>query len=122
LGRADAVGGVLDELVPAAGQGALAVEARAGAVSVDGLSDADATACVLAERELTRALGASCNTPVGAHARVLDGAGGELELTAWVGRPDGSAWISDRLSGPAAGLGARVAERLLAVGAAEMLS
>jgi hydroxymethylbilane synthase len=122
LGRADAVDGVLDELVPAAGQGALAVEARAGAVSVDGLSDADATACVLAERELTRALGASCNTPVGAYARVLDGAGGEFELTAWVGRPDGSAWISDRLSGPATGLGARVAERLLAVGAAEMLA
>ena len=122
LGRADAVDGVLDELVPAAGQGALAVEARAGAVSVGSLVDADATACVQAERELTRALGASCNTPVGAYARVLDGAGGELELTAWVGRADGSAWISDRLSGPASGLGARVAERLLAVGAAEMLS
>jgi hydroxymethylbilane synthase len=113
--------GVLDELVPAAGQGALAVEARPGAVSLDGLGDADATACVLAERELTRALGASCNTPVGAHARVID-AGGELELAAWVGRADGSAWIVDRLSGAASGLGARVAERLLACGAAELLA
>ena len=84
LGRADAIDGVLDELVPAAGQGALALEARPGSVAVSGLVDADATACVLAERELTRALGASCNTPVGAHARVLDD--GELELTAWVGR------------------------------------
>ena len=119
LGRADAVDGVLDELVPAAGQGALAVEAFAGSVSVDALVDADATACVLAERELTRALGASCNTPVGAYAWVLDD--GELELTAWVGRPDGSVWVRDRLRGGADGLGARAAERLLAAGAAELL-
>jgi hydroxymethylbilane synthase len=113
--------GILDELVPAAGQGALAVEAVPGRARVDGLADPDATACVLAERELTRALGASCNTPVGAYARVV-GAGGEIELTAWVGRADGSAWISDRLIGAASGLGARVAERLLACGAAELLS
>jgi hydroxymethylbilane synthase len=113
--------GILDELVPAAGQGALAVEARSGTVSVDGLVDADATACVLAERELTRALGASCNTPVGAYARVV-GSGGELELTAWVGRADGSTWIRDQLCGPGSGLGARVAERLLAAGAGELLS
>ena len=125
LGRLDAVGGVLDELVPAAGQGALVVEARSGAVSVDGLVDglvdAEATACVLAERELTRSLGASCNTPVGAWARVVDGAG-ELELTAWVGRVDGSTWIRDRVRGVADGLGRLVAERLLAAGAAELLS
>jgi hydroxymethylbilane synthase len=121
LGRADAVGGVLDELVPAAGQGALAIEARPGVVLVEGLGDAGATACVLAERELTRALGASCNTSVGAYARVVD-AGGELELTAWVGRADGSAWITDRLRGAACGLGARVADRLLSAGAAELLS
>jgi hydroxymethylbilane synthase len=121
LGRRDAIDGVLDELVPAAGQGALAVEARPGRVSVDGLADAEATVCVLAERALTRALGASCNTPVGAWARAV-GDGDEFELTAWVGRPDGSAWISDRLRGVSDGLGARVAERLLAVGAAELLS
>jgi hydroxymethylbilane synthase len=121
LERADAAGGVLDELVPAAGQGALALEARPGAVSVDRLVDPDATACVLAERELTRELGASCNTPVGAYARVV-GTGGELELSAWVGRADGSAWISDRLCGLSDGLGARVAERLLSAGAAELLA
>jgi hydroxymethylbilane synthase len=115
--------GILDELVPAAGQGALAIEARPdriSPVSLAGLADADATACVVAERELTRALGASCNTPVGANARVLDT--GEIELTAWVGRPDGLAWLSDRLIGAPDGLGAGVANRLLAVGAAELLS
>ena len=68
LGRA--ADGVLDELVPAAGQGALAIEARRGrAARSPALADPDATACVTAERELTAALGATCNTPVGAHAR-----------------------------------------------------
>jgi hydroxymethylbilane synthase len=111
--------GVLDELIPAAGQGALALEARPGRVAVDGLIDAGATACVLAERELTRALGASCNTPVGAWAQMVGD--GQLELTAWVGRPDGSVWVGDCLRGAAEGLGGRVAERLLSVGAAELL-
>jgi hydroxymethylbilane synthase len=120
LGRLDAAGGILDEFVPAAGQGALAVEARPGAVSVTGLVDADDFACVMAERELTRALDASCNTPVGAHARVLDS--GEFELTAWVGRPDGSVWIRDQMRGGAAGLGVMVAERLFSAGARELLS
>ncbi|HTP21484.1 MAG TPA: hydroxymethylbilane synthase [Solirubrobacteraceae bacterium] len=119
LGRLDAVDGILDEFVPAAGQGALALEARPGRVTVSALVDSGATACVMAERELTRALGASCNTPVGAHARVVDG--GSVELTAWVGRPDGSAWVRDRLRGEAGGLGAALADRLLAVGAAELL-
>jgi hydroxymethylbilane synthase len=75
---------------------------------------------VLAERELTRALGASCNTPVGAFARVVDG--GEVELVGWVGRPDGSAWVRDRLRGAPDALGRRVAERLLAAGAGELLA
>ena len=120
LGRMDAVDGILDEFVPAAGQGALALEALPGRVPVSGIADVRATACVTAERELTRALGASCNTPVGAHARMLDE--GELELTGWVGRADGSAWVRDVLSGPASEVGGAVADRLLAVGAAELLS
>jgi hydroxymethylbilane synthase len=122
LGRAADAGGVLAELVPAAGQGALAIEARAGAVPADllaAVSDPDATACVTAERELVGALDASCNTPVGAHARLLDGGG--LELVAWVGLPDGSAWIRDRQSGEAGGLGRAVAQRLLSAGAGELL-
>ena len=120
LGRLDAVDGILDAFVPAAGQGALALEAPPGRLSLDGLIDADATACVRAERELTRALGASCNTPVGAFAQVVGD--GVLELTAWVGRPDGSAWVRDVLRGPASEVGGAVAERLLAAGAGELLS
>jgi len=123
LGRGEEIAGVLPQLVPAAGQGALAVEGRPGAIAQEqlrALSDAATSACVAAERELVHALGASCNTPVGAHARSL--AGGELELVAWVGLPDGSAWVSDVLRGPPVGLGAAMAERMLAVGAGELLA
>jgi hydroxymethylbilane synthase len=123
LGRSAEAGGVLAELVPAAGQGALLIEGRAGGVGPDRIamiSDPETTACVTSERELVHALGASCNTPVGAHARRISDT--ELELRAWVGLPDGSVWISDRLQGPATGLGAAMAERLRSVGADELLA
>lgn len=124
LGRADEASGILDELVPAAAQGALAIEARTDrpdlASALAALNHPPTATCVTAERELVRALGATCNTPVGAHARTLGP--GELELRGWVGLPDGSAWVSDRLTGPGDGLGSRVAERLRAVGAGELLA
>jgi len=68
-----------------------------------------------------RGLGASCHTPVGAHA--LAAPDGTLRLAAFVGLPDGSAWATDELAGsdPSA-LGAAVAERLLAAGAGELLA
>jgi hydroxymethylbilane synthase len=115
--------GVLDELVPAAGQGALALEARISdehaRTCTRTVADDQATVCVLAERELTKRLGASCNSAVGAHARPAGN--GHLELRAWVGLPDGSAWIGDRLQGQPLGLGSSVAERMLSVGAQGML-
>jgi len=123
LGRGDEIGGVLEELVPAAGQGALAIEARTESDLTGALAaaiDPEASACVSAERELVHALHATCNTPVGAYAQ-LDPGSGELELEAWVGLPDGSVWISDRLRGPAAGLGRAVAQRLVLTGARELL-
>jgi hydroxymethylbilane synthase len=123
LGRSEEAGALLPELVPAAGQGALLIEGRDGALEPEqlaALGDPEATACVTAERDLVHALGASCNTPVGAHARTVEG--GDLELIGWVGLPDGSAWIRDQLRGPSAGLGRAVADRLTAVGASELLS
>jgi len=122
LGRADEAGGVIEEFVPAAGQGALALEARAGSIAAEVLvavSDPEATACVTAERVVVHALGATCNTPVGAHARALDD--GRLTLTAWVGLPDGSAWLRDEVTAGAAEVGSVCAERMLAAGAAELL-
>jgi hydroxymethylbilane synthase len=111
--------GILEELIPAAGQGALALEARPGRLALDGLVDPEATACVLAERELTRALSATCNTPVGAHARLLGD--GRVELEAWAGLPDGSAWVNDVWRAAPSEVGGAVAERMLAAGAGELL-
>lgn len=127
LGRGGEAGGALDprRFVPAPGQGALALEARAGdepvAAAVAPLDDPISHARLRAERALTRALGATCRTPVGAHAEPTDGG---LALTAFVGLPDGSEWIRDRLDGPAddpEALGRAVAERLRAAGASDML-
>ena len=115
------------EMMPAAGQGCLALEARAGEVGpaevAGALTDRTALVCLTAERALVTAIGADCHTPVGAHAQQLDGA--VLRLSAFVGRPDGSHWIRDQIEGDVenpAGAGRAVAERLLAAGAAELLS
>jgi hydroxymethylbilane synthase len=128
LGREDEAGAVLDleRFVPAPGQGILALEGRGddqhARKAVHAITDTNAFACLLAERALAHELDASCHTPLGAHAAPADG--GRLLLRAWVGLPDGAAWASDELLGdlhePEA-LGQRVAERLLAVGGAEML-
>jgi hydroxymethylbilane synthase len=123
LGREDDVGGVIDEFVPAAGQGALALQARAGVLDPERLAAVNhrpSEACVTAERQLVHALGASCHTPVGAHAHLR--ADGSLEITGWVGLPDGSAWLRDSVSGDPVGIGLECAQRMLAAGAAELLA
>jgi hydroxymethylbilane synthase len=114
------------ELVPAAGQGCLALEARShderATEAAGALTDRDALVELTAERALVGGLDASCRTPVGARARLR---GADLSLTAFVGVPDGSAWVRDSLhADPAdpAALGAAVAERLLAAGAGELLA
>jgi hydroxymethylbilane synthase len=121
LGLRQAAGALLPDLVPAAGQGALALQTRPGTLSGEMLAsvnDPQAAACVLAERELTRALGASCASAVGALGiPVSDGEDGIVELRAWVGAPDGSAWVADRATGRSPEIGGEMAERLLAAGA-----
>jgi hydroxymethylbilane synthase len=121
LGRSGA-GTPLDELVPASGQGCLAVTTRAGEQSlVAEISDPAAAWALAAERALVRALEADCHTPVGAHAQVLGS--DALRLRAFVGAVDGSAWVRDELDGsdPEV-LGAAVAQRLLSAGAREVLA
>jgi hydroxymethylbilane synthase len=128
LSRDEEATGTLAELVPCAGQGALLLTARAGdaaALEAAAVLDDSAThSCLLAERELVRALDADCHTPMGAHAELAGD--GTMTLTAFVGRVDGSAWLRDALTvagggvGPEA-LGASVAERLLSAGAREVL-
>jgi hydroxymethylbilane synthase len=120
LGRGDA-GTPLDELVPASGQGCLAVTTRAGEESlVAEIDDMAAARALGAERALVRALEADCHTPVGAYAQAVGA--DVLRLRAFVGAGDGSAWIRDELDGSEPErLGAAVAQRLLSAGAREVL-
>jgi hydroxymethylbilane synthase len=117
-----AAGTPLDELVPAAGQGCLAVTTRAGEQSlVAAIDDPTAARALATERALVRALEADCHTPVGAHAQVLRSEA--LTLRAFVGAADGSAWVRDELEGSdPERLGAVVAQRLLSAGAREVLA
>jgi hydroxymethylbilane synthase len=128
LRREREIGAVLDpaRFVPSPGQGTLALEGRADddalRAAIAAITDKDTFACLLAERALAEALGASCHTPLGAWARPAGC--GCLELRAWVGLPDGSAWIGDELVGgfyEPAELGRRVAERMALAGAPELL-
>ncbi|HUB76086.1 MAG TPA: hydroxymethylbilane synthase [Solirubrobacteraceae bacterium] len=117
-------GAELAQLVPAAGQGTLAIEARAGdervAAAIAGLRDGASERALAAERALTSALGADCRAAVGALA-TADGE--ELELIAFAGRADGSAWVRDTLRGrDPQTLGAELAQRMRSVGAAELLA
>ena len=122
LGREGEVGGVLD-LVPAPGQGALLVQARADDEAtlskVAPLTDESAERCVMAERALASHLNATCNTPLGASA--MPASDTDVTLRAWIGLPDGSQWISDELTGEAADVAVRMAKRLHSAGAAELL-
>ncbi|HWC26635.1 MAG TPA: hydroxymethylbilane synthase [Solirubrobacteraceae bacterium] len=125
LERAAEIGCLLRELVPAPGQGTLVLEARAddeaAAAAVAAITHMPTWDALIAERALVAALDASCNTPLGAHARVRDGA---IALRTFVGLPDGSAWLRDEAPpAPApAEAGARAAERLLAAGGGELLA
>lgn len=118
-------GAPLEELVPAVGQGTLAIEARRGDSRVGAALAAQRHAPterqLHAERSLASALGADCHTPIGVHASSLGG--GTLELRAFVGRADGSLWARDSLVGddPAA-LAEALAARLRSIGVEGILA
>ncbi|WP_418275639.1 hydroxymethylbilane synthase [Isoptericola jiangsuensis] len=148
LDRTAVVSEVLDPVVvaPAPGQGALAVEARTGDLAGTLLADAFAALdhratrlAVMAERAVLARLEAGCAAPIGAYGRVEDG---ELVLSAVVAKVDGTEQLkhvarvavdpvvpaatagatdlADPADGAAYDLGVRVAERLLADGAARL--
>jgi hydroxymethylbilane synthase len=112
LGREDAIGALLDPsvFVPAPGQGALALEGRTVPPQ---LIDAASNTALALEREVVEALGATCDTPVGCH---FDG----RALHAFVGLPDGSAWLRDSVV--AAEPAPLLVERLRSMGAADLLA
>jgi hydroxymethylbilane synthase len=127
LGREDEAAFAIpaDRMTPAAGQGALVVQARsddaAAAEAAAALGDETALRELTAERATVAVLGATCSTPVGVHARV---SGDQIAIDGFVGLPDGSDWIRDRVELEAeqpAAVGALLAERLLGAGAREIL-
>jgi hydroxymethylbilane synthase len=132
LGRVDEITETIDpiQMLPAPGQGALAVEVAAGAsVLADdirsALDDADSRSAVTAERALLRTLEAGCLAPIGALADVAEGdEGPEMWLRAVVVAPDGSSLVRLSASGPpteAAALGNSLAHELLTEGAASLM-
>ena len=132
LGRIDEAAEVLDpgQMLPAPGQGALAVECRVDDTSLlaalSALDDPYSRAAVTAERVLLAALEAGCTAPVGALADVATGEDGddEIYLRAVVAATDGSHSIRLSATGPASdpeGLGRRLADDLLEAGAAGLI-
>jgi hydroxymethylbilane synthase len=135
LGKADAVTEVLDpiQVLPAAAQGALAIECRTSDDGADGIGamlariDDHATrAAVAAERSLLAALEAGCTAPVGALAEVTEAEDGGLEvfLRGAVIAADGSYAVRLSATGPlttAVEIGQRLAAELIDRGANIMI-
>ena len=133
LGRLDDVTEVLDpiQVLPAPGQGALAVECRADdtdlvALIARALDDPHTRAAVECERVVLAELEAGCSAPVGALAEVVEGDDGEeLWIRAVALSPDGTLAVRRSASGPAddpSGLGRALAAEMIADGAHELLS
>jgi hydroxymethylbilane synthase len=127
IGRHDAVTQIFepDEMLPAPGQGALAVECRNDDVelvsALAAVNDKSTRAAVTAERSVLAALEAGCSAPVGAYAAGID----VLHLQAVVLGVDGSGAVRLSRNGPADAadqLGRELAAELLARGAAAHIS
>ena len=128
LGLSDRIRALLpvQEILPAAGQGALGIECRANDQAVQALiaplHHAQTAQCVWAERAVCRQLNGGCQVPIGAYATQH---GDKLSLHALVASNDGRRIVRSHLSGlaeQADTIGTRVADELLQQGAAKILS
>ncbi|MDP2811303.1 MAG: hydroxymethylbilane synthase [Rhodocyclaceae bacterium] len=128
LGLSDRIRAVLPALtfLPAAGQGALGIEALSSRPEVARwmapLNDASTAACVRAERAVSRALAGSCEVPLGAYAEMHEG---RVWLRGFVALPDGTRMARAELTGAAAdpeALGLALAAELREQGADEILA
>lgn len=128
LGLKDRIKAMLtpEQSLPAPGQGALGIEVLAGdatmAAVVAPLNDAMTAHCVKAERALSRALGGSCQVPLGGYA-VIDN--GQLWLRGFVASVDGQRMVAAEVRGNPAddeALGLRLAADLRAQGADAILA
>jgi hydroxymethylbilane synthase len=131
LGRLDDATEALDplQMLPAPGQGALAIECRSddtGLVAdLAALDDPASRAAVTAERAVLATLEAGCAAPLGALAEVVEGEDGdELWVRAVALSHDGGLSVRRSATGPvadAAGVGHRLASEMLADGAADLM-
>ena len=126
LGRADRVAEILpiNIMLPAPGQGALAVECRATDKMMRGalaqIEDADSRAAFEAERSFMISLGGDCALPLGALA---EAGGGQVRLRGLVGSLDGKRILTDQISGEdPEKTGIELADRLRAMGAEEIIA
>lgn len=115
----------VQQMVPAVGQGALAIEARQNDHVIEKLlaplRDATTTAEITAERTVLECLGGGCQLPIGAYAKHKNG---ELSLIAAVCHPEGKLRIVESAAGNIENpqkLGKNVANQLLDNGASELL-
>ena len=115
-----------EQSLPAVGQGALGIECLAGrddlVALLAPLNHSDTADCVRAERAMSRALGGSCQVPLGGYAQI---AGDLLSLRGFVAEIDGSRIISGSVSGArqdAEILGSQLADQLMAQGAGAILA
>lgn len=116
----------VEQSLPAAGQGALGIEVLLARSDMHAwlapLGNAEAAACTLAERSVSRVLGGSCQVPLAAYAKV---SGSDLHIQALVAEPDGSLIVRAQASGPVSAarqLGEGVAKELLGKGASAILA
>lgn len=131
LGRLDEATEVLDplQMLPAPGQGALAIECRDTDIDLLGelaeLDDPRTRAAVEAERAVLATLEGGCSAPVGALAEVAEGDDGdEIWVRAVALSPDGTLSVRKSASGrpaDAAGVGKRLASDMLADGATQLM-
>jgi hydroxymethylbilane synthase len=111
----------VEEMVPAPGQGALAVQAREGssaAEMVTGIDDRASHVAFEAERSLTELLGGGCRLPLGAYAEWRDGV---IRLLAVVVRPDGSDLVWSQVEATSPGEAAGEAAEILRAGGADRI-
>ena len=127
LGFKDRIAEVMPReiMLPAVGQGALAIEARGDDAeileTISFLNDEDMVACAKGERAFLAKVEGGCQVPVGVYGSVEQD---ELQLEAVIASLDGIRLYSDKLTGAkseAEELGGELAEKLLAAGGLEIM-
>ncbi len=124
LGHAARIRELLTAIIPAAGQGALAIETLGDDEStlrlVRRLNDAETFAAAEVEREFLREVGGSCQVPVGVFAQVVNE---QLTVRAVIASPDGKRLVTDSETAPldSPHIGLKLARRLLELGGRKIL-